>query len=301
MKDQYFGDVNDFRKYGLLRSLAIPDCLRLGVCWMLTDNDGGNEGNKRDYLTDRNAYRRHDPPLFDFLSGCVVRESDPVVNRNVHKLDGEQILPHTTYFARGLLDNLNSRNQYFAEMLCHFRDCDLIFFDPDIGLEIQRPTRGNAGSSKYLYFAELVDAFRQEHSLLIYQHFPRSQRAGCVYSKDNYGTAASDPSSGCLLLQYATCSVPVGVARKTCGWFPKATAVLHASFWAAKQITGWSILAERTDRRAWSLEAIRDKTIRSVYFQVLQFSIGIPRHAEEVICVDSEAQAAERRSRRSFV
>ena len=39
VKDQYFGDVNDFRKYGLLRVLAGSDRLRLGVCWMLTARD----------------------------------------------------------------------------------------------------------------------------------------------------------------------------------------------------------------------------------------------------------------------
>lgn len=170
MKHQYFGDINDYRKYGLLRLLMLTSDLQAGVCWMLTDNDGGNEGNLRDYLTDRDGYRRYDPPLFDFLNGCAVRENDPLVNRSVLKLHGEQILPRTTYFARGLADNLDDRDQYFAEVLREFRDRDLIFFDPDTGLENQQLARGNAGSSKYLYFSELVDTFRQEHSLLVYQH-----------------------------------------------------------------------------------------------------------------------------------
>ncbi len=34
MKDQYFGDVNDFRKYRLLLSLSISGGLSLGVCRM---------------------------------------------------------------------------------------------------------------------------------------------------------------------------------------------------------------------------------------------------------------------------
>ena len=180
MKHQYFGDINDYRKYGLLRLLALTAQTETGVCWMLTDNDGGDEGNVRDYLTDRDVYRRYDPPLFDFLSGCVVRDGDPVINRSLHKLETEQILTRTKYFTRRLTDNLDDRNQYFTEMLRDFRDRDLIFFDPDTGLENQQPARGNAGSSKYLYLSELVDAFRQEHSLLIYQHLgqrhmPREQ------------------------------------------------------------------------------------------------------------------------------
>ena len=46
MKDQYFGDVNDFRKYGLLRLLTLQDGLRLGVCWMLTAPDGRPDGRR---------------------------------------------------------------------------------------------------------------------------------------------------------------------------------------------------------------------------------------------------------------
>ena len=143
MKHQYFGDINDYRKYGLLGMLVLTGDLQTGVCWMLTENEDRNEGNLREYLRDRDKYRRYDPPLFDFLSGCAVRENDPLLNRSV-------------------------RN--FAEMLQRFRDRDLIFFDPDIGLEIQQRARGNAGSSKYLYFCELIEAYRQDHSLLVYQH-----------------------------------------------------------------------------------------------------------------------------------
>ena len=45
MKNQYFGDVNDYRKYGLLRLLAHAG-LKIGVCWMLTE-DGRKGARKR--------------------------------------------------------------------------------------------------------------------------------------------------------------------------------------------------------------------------------------------------------------
>src|SRR5689334_17138573 len=44
MKHQYFGDVNDYRKYGLLRSIQKEAGLRVAVCWMLTPNDGRSDG-----------------------------------------------------------------------------------------------------------------------------------------------------------------------------------------------------------------------------------------------------------------
>jgi hypothetical protein len=42
VKVQYFGDVNDYRKFALLRLLA--DKFKIGVCWMLTEADGSGRG-----------------------------------------------------------------------------------------------------------------------------------------------------------------------------------------------------------------------------------------------------------------
>mgnify|MGYP001591471331 CR=1 FL=1 len=50
MKNQYFGDINDYFKYRLLRKVE-KDCgLKIGLCWMLTQNDDTKEGGKIDYL-----------------------------------------------------------------------------------------------------------------------------------------------------------------------------------------------------------------------------------------------------------
>ena len=44
MKDQYFGDINDYRKYGLLRAIIRAGRLRILVAWMLTVDDGSTDG-----------------------------------------------------------------------------------------------------------------------------------------------------------------------------------------------------------------------------------------------------------------
>lgn len=36
MKHQYVGDINNYRKYALLRALSADGANRIGVCWMLT-------------------------------------------------------------------------------------------------------------------------------------------------------------------------------------------------------------------------------------------------------------------------
>jgi hypothetical protein len=68
MKEQYVGDLNDYRKYALLRALAAGGENRIAVAWMLTPPDDRNDGNKRAYLDQPEKHRRFDPDLFDLWS-----------------------------------------------------------------------------------------------------------------------------------------------------------------------------------------------------------------------------------------
>ena len=47
MKNQHFGDISDYRKYGLLRALQSSGDGRLLVAWMLTPDDGSRDGGFR--------------------------------------------------------------------------------------------------------------------------------------------------------------------------------------------------------------------------------------------------------------
>jgi hypothetical protein len=53
MKNQYVADVNDFRKYGLIRGLAEGNDLRTAVCWMLTPDDWRADGRKTRFWNPR--------------------------------------------------------------------------------------------------------------------------------------------------------------------------------------------------------------------------------------------------------
>ena len=62
-----------------------------------------------------------------------------------------------------------------------FIDVDLVFFDPDNGLDVPSVPTGRKKSSKYLYLDE-VRAFRERgQSVLIYQHFPHVNRNAFVF------------------------------------------------------------------------------------------------------------------------
>ena len=72
MKNQYFGDENDYKKYGLLNTLIGSGDLPTAVCWMLTPDDSGPDGRFTDYLSQRDKWRRYDPLLYDHLRTAVV-------------------------------------------------------------------------------------------------------------------------------------------------------------------------------------------------------------------------------------
>lgn len=172
MKNQYFGDVNDYRKYGLLRCLIEASGLRLGVCWLLTENDGRSDGEFRGYLADPRKWERYDPELYAALQ----KLRDTSVPREVHRAQEWNLLPSASFFSATIRDSIESRRAYFREALQVLANCPLVFFDPDNGLEVGSVPAGSKGSSKYLYLSEVEKAYASGHSVVIYQHFARVSR-----------------------------------------------------------------------------------------------------------------------------
>ena len=172
MKHQYFGDINDYRKYGLLRLLS-GGTLRLGVCWMLTLDDGRTDGKFIQYLHAPHIWRAYDPPLFDALHQVV----NVARLRSVHQAEQLSILPAADFYTHLLFDNRMQRQGYFQRMLQQFQDVDLVFFDPDNGIETASVKLGQKASSKFLYWSELLTTYQGGHSVLFYQHFRREERS----------------------------------------------------------------------------------------------------------------------------
>ncbi len=176
VKNQYFGDINDYRKYGLLRLLSVHGEIKTALCWMLTADDSRTDGRLTKYLEQPAKWRKFDPPLFDHLRELVLGQN----LRDVRGAETPAILP-SCRFAPGLLpDDAEGRAKYFQAFRELAKDCDLIFFDPDNGIEVKSKLYGRKDSSKYVYWQELVEAFDAGHSLLIYQHCPRVKRSPFV-------------------------------------------------------------------------------------------------------------------------
>ena len=172
MKNQYFGDINDYRKYGLLRSILHASRLQLTVGWMLTPDDGSTDGNFTAYLDRPARWSHHDPQLFN-----VLRESlSSTDERCVQLIEETSLLPSATYFSDIVPDDAPGRRNWFKELLVTSEDAEFIFLDPDNGLEVKSRPYGRKNSSKFLYWREVDALWSAGKSLLIYQHFIREKR-----------------------------------------------------------------------------------------------------------------------------
>jgi len=190
MQNRYTADIGDFGKYGLLRALCSPvaDGLnaRLGVVWYLVLDESHNaDGKFTQYLNhstknDR-RFRQCDPELYDTLAD-IIQHSKRCVS-NIHKFG---ILPHGTVFyeERLTFDNMpanglkacrkrtDHRNEWVQGALSATVDCDLIFVDPDNGLEVGIKRHMKLGP-KYVFFDELEPYYKRGQSIVIYQHIFR--------------------------------------------------------------------------------------------------------------------------------
>ncbi len=195
MQNRYVGDVGDFGKYGLLRTLCLPGTdgskgLRLGVVWYLVPDEGQKaDGKHISYLDPTPAnleyYGCCDLFLYDSLAKIVDRKA-----RNVTSIRNSDILPAGTVFFEEPLTfdgmprigpaareaRLKHRGEWLQRALEATAGCDVVFVDPDNGLEVKTQRHTRRGP-KHVFFDELVPYLRRGQSLIIYHHMARNRPA----------------------------------------------------------------------------------------------------------------------------
>ena len=181
MKNQYFGDINDYRKYGLIRAIHSASGLRTLVAWMLTPDDGRTDGQTIGYLDQPDRWEKFDPDLYHTLREALQRNP----RRDVSLIEQTNILPHTEYFSDIVPDAAIERAEWFKALARRAPACDLVFLDPDNGLEVKSRPYGCKDSSKYLFWNEAKALWASGPSLLIYQHFPRANRIDYIQHRTN--------------------------------------------------------------------------------------------------------------------
>jgi hypothetical protein len=176
MKIQYVGDINDYRKYAVLRGLAGPGDIRIGVCWMLTPTDGRPDGGKTNYLDNPSRYRSYDSDLFDLLRSVIAIPD----KRHLALIEASGIVPGARYFDEIIPDDEEGRSTFFRAAMAKLAQYDLIIFDPDNGLDVPSKKKGKRDSCKFIYRDEVTTVFNGNKSVLIYQHFTREERSRFV-------------------------------------------------------------------------------------------------------------------------
>ena len=183
MQDRYAGDVGDFGKLGLLRHLTAGNPpLRLGVLWYrVADESHNNDGRHTSYLTSdakpHAELRACDPPLASSLATMLASGE-----RSIAALENAAGLPDTTRFHGTpldladvpVVDRPRVRDAWFASALSAVEHSDLVFLDPDNGLEAKSATEGQARIVKYARYADLEALRARSHSLVVYHHLGRS-------------------------------------------------------------------------------------------------------------------------------
>src|ERR1035438_2178176 len=179
MKNQYFGDINDFHKYRILSAISQQTGSHICFVWMLTENDESNEGGKRHHFKYPDQWRSNNRDLFDFLE----KHNTPLDQRNVTVMRHAPEFRGATFVNTMLTRNPLEQAAYFAEVRRVVRPKDILFFDPDNGLEVPSVPRCSRKSNKHLYWEDLCPLYAAGHSAVIYQHFPRKTRVAYTLEK----------------------------------------------------------------------------------------------------------------------
>jgi len=179
---QSVGELKDYYKYGLLRTLAYSG-FKLGIQTYNTNDDFRKEiynGPSTRYLGNPQKYKACDPELFETLKVLLRQQNEP--DSFLERVTKSHLFPSYTVFFKDLLSFQDIPLEYrdhhrlgwFAYSLNQLQHCDLVFLNPLYGLEIKsvNPYREVTGP----YYATLheVKAILNRHqSVMVYQKVAR--------------------------------------------------------------------------------------------------------------------------------
>ncbi|MBB5049383.1 hypothetical protein HNR60_004160 [Rhodopseudomonas rhenobacensis] len=147
---------------------------------MYTDEDHNADGRHISYLRDP-VLAQLDPELHAGLARIVEKG-----RRSVRAIAASKLLPaNTTFFPASISDKAEDaklvrserarhRAVWLKKALTTARGHELVFLDPDNGIETISVHQHSPKSGKYAYWNELEAFWAQGHSLIVYHHLNRT-------------------------------------------------------------------------------------------------------------------------------
>ncbi|MDR3772863.1 MAG: hypothetical protein P4L26_05920 [Terracidiphilus sp.] len=170
MKAQYVGDIGDFGKVLILKHLAGLG-FKIGVNWVLTENDERADGKHRDYINyrGRDCLCCCDEKVFEQILPLAKKEK---ADRRIEDLESliRTFSNSVVFFSKKYMGG-SARKAVEEEAFAQLSDtvADFVFFDPDNGVGGEQ-----GASSKHVYLSDLKRYWKRKQSLLTYHHLGRT-------------------------------------------------------------------------------------------------------------------------------
>ncbi|HLO97094.1 MAG TPA: hypothetical protein VK171_00750 [Fimbriimonas sp.] len=167
MQDRYAGDVGDFSKFALMRTLQSLSDQPLGLIWYKhPDESHTNDGKHIDYVRDH-RWTACDSELVNLMNGVILRG-----DRKIAALEALPLFSNGARYVDSLVPKVAlARAAWFADVKQRVKPCEVVFVDPDNGIRL----RGHAKTSaKHIHQDEFEALANGCDVLVSYHHFDRS-------------------------------------------------------------------------------------------------------------------------------
>jgi hypothetical protein len=187
MKDQYVGDVGDFVKVALLRSITPGH--KLGILWYRTrDEPKKKDGRFIAYLHNPDRWRDLDALAYEHLRKIVSSN-----RRQISALEDRDLLPECQAFwdvevpctpAPRFSQRPIDREAWFTDALRKMNEagCNIVFVDPDNGIEPPGCRNTQSRATKYVLSCELralLGHASNRRTIVAYHHNTRRRGGHC--------------------------------------------------------------------------------------------------------------------------
>ena len=185
MQDRYAGDIGDYGKFALLRAMEAQG-LTVGVNWYLSKTLPSEIHDDGKYRIPT-QYENLDPEL----SATLNRIFDLREARSVQALEQARLLASNLFVNDTVPKEVDQRTAWHRAALARLADCDIVFLDPDNGLNVKSVKPGSPKSPKYVWLREVSDYIASGKSVIFYNHRPRKKAE--VYFAEYASRFATDP------------------------------------------------------------------------------------------------------------